>query len=107
MGKMSRDKGARFERECVNAARKKHLEARRTALSGALAHEKGDMFIWPAWEDSGAKEDGKPWPFECKRRADLPAIFRELGIHKGLIVREDGGECLAVIRYSDLLDLLQ
>lgn len=102
MGKPSRDKGARFERECVNAARDKHLEARRTALSGALAHEKGDVLIKP-----GFAPDAPVWPFECKRRADLPVIFRELANHKGLLVREDGGECLAVIRYADLLELLQ
>lgn len=100
MGKASRDKGARFERECVNAAKEKHLRARRTALSGALEHEKGDVLIWPSFGPDA-------WDFECKRRAKLPVIFGNLGRHKGLIVREDQGEALVVIRYADLLDLLQ
>ena len=103
MGKMSRDKGARFERECVNTAKDTYgLKARRTALSGALAHEKGDVLITPGFAPGAA-----PWCFECKRRAKLPALFNELGDHKGLIVRGDGRESLAVIRLTDLLELLQ
>lgn len=102
MGKMSRDKGAGFERETVSLAKKYHLEARRTALSGALAHEKGDVLIWPNYAPHG-----DAWPFECKRRAKLPAIFRELAEFKGLIVREDRGEALVVVRLTDLLELMQ
>lgn len=102
MGKTSRTKGGVFERECVNAAKEYGLNVRRTALSGALAHEKGDVLITP-----GFAPDAAPWAFECKRRAKLPAIFRELAGFKGLIVREDRGEALVVIRFEDFLGLLQ
>lgn len=102
MGKPSRDKGARFEREVVNAAKEVGLEARRTAYSGAMAHEKGDVLITP-----GYGPDGDPWVFECKRRGKLPVLFNELADFNGLIVRGDNREALAVIRLSDLLELLQ
>lgn len=102
MGKPSRDKGARFEREVVNAAKDMGLEARRTALSGMLAHEKGDVLITP-----GYVHDSDPWVFECKRRAKLPVLFNELADFNGLIVRGDNCEALAVIRLNDLLELLQ
>lgn len=100
MGKASRDKGGRFEREVVNRAKEMHLAARRTALSGALEHEKGDVLITPGFAS-------EPLVGECKRRAGLPVIFRELGDHDFLAVREDRGEALVVIRLDTFLELLQ
>lgn len=102
MGKMSRTKGAVFEREIVNRAKHYGLQARRTALSGALAHEKGDVLITP-----GFAPESDPWDFEAKRRASLPVIFNELAGFKGLIVREDRGEALVVLRLDDFLELMQ
>ena len=102
MGKASRDKGSRFERECVNAAKAKHLDARRTAYSGAMEWEKGDVLITPTYEP-----DAPVWDFECKRRAKLPALIAALGDHKGLIIKQDRGETLVLVRFDDLLDLLQ
>lgn len=102
MGKASRDKGGRFEREIVNRAKDYGLTARRTALSGALAHEKGDVLITP-----GFAPESNPWAFEAKRRASLPVIFNELADFKGLIVRADRGDALVVVRLDDFLELMQ
>jgi Holliday junction resolvase len=102
MGKASRDKGARFERECVNRAKEYNLEARRTAYSGAMEWEKGDVLITPTFAP-----ETPAWDFECKRRAKLPALIAALGEHKGLIIKQDRGETLAIVRFDDLLELLQ
>lgn len=102
MGKASRDKGAGFERECVNRAKEFHLGARRTAYSGAMEWEKGDVLITPTYAP-----DAPVWDFECKRREKLPALIGALGDHKGLILRQDRGERLVLIRFDDLLELLQ
>lgn len=98
-GKNNKRRGSNFEREIVNAAKAKFLEARRVPLSGALAHEKGDVIITPAWSS--------PLTYELKRRASLPVIFNEIGDHTGLIVRADGQEALVVVRLSHYLDCLQ
>lgn len=101
MGKMSRDKGANFERETVNLLRKYDLIAYRVPLSGATDFQKGDITVEPIW-----KEDG-PYVGECKRRKSLPKIFDELGEHDFLTVRADRGESLTVIRTSLFAELLQ
>lgn len=102
MGKPSRDKGARFERELVNDLKGYGLECRRTALSGALAHEKGDVLVTAGF-------DGKTlYRGECKRRAELPAwITGALGENDFAAFREDRGETIIVLRLSSFAGLLQ
>ena len=99
---MSRDKGANYERELVNAFKDKGLTARRTALSGALAHEKGDVLVTAGF-------DGKTvYRGECKRRAALPKFLTEsLGDNDFLALRCDRGETLIVVRLDTLTELLQ
>ena len=51
MGKMSRDKGVRFEREVVTELRDKHgLKAQRVPLSGATEYAKGDDEVTPGFD---------------------------------------------------------
>lgn len=102
MGKKSRDKGANYERELVNGFKFFGLQARRVPLSGALEHEKGDIVVHPTFP--GCE---RPWKGEAKRRAKLPVIFKELGEHDFLAVREDRGETLIVLRLKDFAELLQ
>ena len=101
MGKASRDKGARFEREVVNDLIAKGLKAQRVPLSGATTFAKGDVEVIAGF-DGTTRFTG-----ECKRRADLPKIFEELGDFDFLAVREDRGETLVVIRLKTFADLLQ
>jgi Holliday junction resolvase len=101
MGKMSRTKGAVFERELVNLAKEYGLVAQRVPLSGATSYAKGDVEITPTFSD-------KPWVFEAKRRKELPAWMLEaLGDNAGLILRADRHESVAVIPLKTLLELMQ
>ncbi len=59
MGKASRDKGGRFERELVNTARAHDLESYRVPLSGAAEGFKNDIIIKigrTTWEIEAKKE---------------------------------------------------
>ena len=60
MGKASRDKGGRFERELVNTARAHSLDAFRVPLSGAADGFKNDVII---------KSGRETWELEAKKRA--------------------------------------
>lgn len=103
MGKMSRTKGAAFERELVNQAKEAGLVAQRVPLSGATSYAKGDVEITPGFDP-----EGKPLVFEAKRRKELPGWMLEaLGDNAGLILRADRHESVAVIPYKMLLELLQ
>lgn len=101
MGKMSRDKGARFEREIVNDLLGHGLKAQRVPLSGATNYAKGDVEVVAGF-DSRTRFTG-----ECKRRASLPRIFDELGDFDFLALRQDRGETLIVIRLKTFAELLQ
>lgn len=100
-GRMSRNKGAAFERECVNLAKTYALHAQRVPLSGATSYAKGDVEITPSFADA-------PWVFECKRRKALPGWMLEaLGANAGLILRADHHEAVAVVPLKTLLELMQ
>ncbi len=83
MGKASRDKGALFEREVVNALKEHHLNAKRVPLSGAAEGFKGDVLVDVHWQD-------KPLKLECKRRANgFGLIYDNLGDNDAVVVRAD------------------
>ena len=102
MGKASRDKGARFERDLVNIMKSGGIDAVRVPLSG-MGHEKdggefaGDLVV-PMF---GAREK-----FEAKKRGEATGfalIYRWLGKHRGLFIGADRKETLVVIRLSDFV----
>ena len=102
MGKMSRTKGAKYERELVNEFKARGLDAQRVPLSGATAYAKGDVEVTAGF-------DGKTiLRGECKRRAALPQwIDQALGENDFLAMREDRGTTLIVLRLDTFGDLLQ
>lgn len=102
MGKMSRTKGAVYERELVNDFRARGLSAQRVPLSGATEYAKGDVEVTAGY-------DGKTiYRGECKRRAALPEwIEKALGENDFLAMREDRGTTLIVLRLDTFGDLLQ
>jgi hypothetical protein len=92
MGRLSRDKGARFEREVAKA-----LGTERTGTRGKADKEHADV-VHPRFF------------VQCKRRAKLSisSWWKETseGATKAgktpiLVVREDRGEALAVMRLED------
>lgn len=101
MGKMSRTKGAVYERELVNQAKEFGLVAQRVPLSGATSYAKGDVEITPTFSD-------QPWVFEAKRRKELPSwLLEALGENAGLILRADNEKSVAIIPLTTLLALMQ
>lgn len=101
-GRFSRNKGAKYERELVNAFKGRGLEAQRVPLSGATAYAKGDVEVTAGFA---------PQPVfvgECKRRKALPEwIDTALGDNDFLAMREDSGKTLIVLRFDMFADLLQ
>ena len=101
MGKMSRDKGANFEREMVNLAKEYRVKAQRVPLSGATNYAKGDIELEPWFLLD-------PLVGECKRRAKLPKFpFSELEGFDFVAVRGDREEALVIIRAAFFMELLQ
>lgn len=100
MGKPSRDKGARFEREIVDLFRAHGLKSERVPLSGAT-WMKDDVLVQPTFEN-------EPWRGECKRRAKLPDYLTAwLGESDFLVMREDRGKAVVVISAERFAELLQ
>lgn len=101
MGKLSRTKGAVYERELVNFFKGYDLSAQRVPLSGATAYAKGDVEIKVHFRDA-------PFRGECKRRAALPEwIEKALGDNDFLAMRADRSETLIVLRATTFAELLQ
>lgn len=99
-GRAPYQKGFRLE----NSVRKylceeRGLKCRRIPLSGA-GEEKGDLVVTPSW--------GTPLKIECKSRKALPEwIVKALGDHDAVILKQDRGETLVMIRLPLFADCLQ
>lgn len=94
MGKFSRDKGARFEREVVKALVAKGIEAERVPLSGAAGGSFGGDII--------AVIDGEPRTLELKKRAaGFRQLYQWLEGNYGLVIGADREPPLVVIRLKD------
>lgn len=102
MGKPSRDKGARYERELVKDFADFGLQSRRVPLSGATSYAKNDVEVTAGF-------DGKTvFSGEAKRRKQLPKFFTEaLDGADFAAFRQDHGETLIVLRLKTFMELLQ
>ena len=102
MGKPSRDKGARYERELVQDFAAFGLRSRRVPLSGATEYAKNDVEVVAGF-------DGKTvLSGEAKRRKSLPKFFTEaLDGADFAAFRQDHGETLIVLRLKTFAELLQ
>lgn len=100
MGKPSRDKGARFEREIVGIAQAHDLDAKRVPLSGATDFHKGDVVV---------SNDVDAWTIEAKKRANgFKTIYGWLEKDCDLLViGADRKPALAVLPLADFFDLLK
>ena len=100
MGKKSRDKGNRFEREVVDVLRRHGFTtAQRVPLSGAA----GGAFVG----DVMFSFNGTNVLIECKVRADgFSKIYDWLGEHYALAIKADNKDPLLVLRLEDAANLL-
>ena len=93
----SKRKGSNFERELVNTARLAGLPAERAYASNgkALGHaETVDLVV------SGAR-------VQAKRRKRIADFLQPHIDYDVVAVRQDRGEALAILRWTDFLDLLK
>ena len=99
MGKKSRDKGARNERNIVELIQRHGVEAKRVPLSGMMSGYKGDIKMGS-------------WNIECKVRANgFKQIYNWLDDCKKndidfLIIKADRRDAQVVMDLRDLLDIL-
>jgi len=98
MANRQKEKGSRFEREIVEMARLRDLEAHRVPLSGSAAGFKGDVHI---------KKGREVWVIEAKKRANgFKFLYQNLDGADVLVVGADRKQALAVLDLGDYLDLL-
>src|SRR6185369_4140762 len=102
VGKPSRDKGARYEREIVQWHRDMGLKAERVPLSGASRYQgnAGDVDIYLPERASfpSTTETNPPLCCEAKIRARLPKCWRDwLGENDAMFMRDNGGETMVVL----------
>lgn len=108
MGKFSRDKGARTERNIVNDFQEQGFAAERVPLSGAAGGKfAGDISIPFVIEQHGSVK-AVDWVFEVKQRASgFKQLYEWLADHDGLIVGRDHSPKLAVIPLWKLQQLMK
>jgi len=95
-GKAPRQKGDRWERECVNLLRDNGVGAERVPLSGAAGGSfTADVEVFIRM---GLKK------FECKSRArGFTQLYTWLDKKYGLFLKDDRREGLVVMRLSDFI----
>ena len=97
MPNRQKQKGSRFESDCVKVAKDHGLNAYKVPLSGA-GTIKNDIHI---------KVGRTLWEVECKKRNDsFKFLYKNIEPADILLVASDRKKTLAVIRYEDLCDLL-
>ena len=100
MGKASRDKGNRRERETVNAFIDGGVHAERVPLSGSAGGSYSGDLTFAAL--------GQDWLGEVKSRATgFASIYRWLAPVRALFVKADRQETLVVVRLSDFIELVR
>ena len=98
-GRSPAQKGYRLENSTRLYFKERGLECYRVPLSGA-GREKGDLCVTTGW---GQKLKG-----ECKSRKALPDwIVNALGEHDFLILKQDRGETLVMLRLPLFADMAQ
>lgn len=107
MGKPSRDKGARRERQIVEMHRELGVKAERVPLSGAAKFrntEKSDVDVYPFGPDLA------PFVTEVKARANgegFVQLERWLGENDALFLVRDRAEPLVVLPWETWASLLE
>jgi len=98
MGKMQRDKGARFERDCVKQLNFHDISAKRVPLSGAT-WLKGDII---------AEIKGEEWTLELKKRADgFKQIYEWSKDVDALVIGADRKKPMICMDLDDFCDLVK
>jgi Holliday junction resolvase len=98
-GRAPYQKGFRLENGVRKYFIERGLKCRRIPLSGA-GEEKGDLVLETSW--------GQVLKGECKSRAELAKwIVNALGEHDFLILKQDRGETLVMLRLPLFADMAE
>lgn len=92
MSRAQRDKGRRFELECLAFLRDHQVEGELRYEQPELGGQLGDI-------------ESTAGNWECKRRAGLPAWLEPAEGVRGVFCRRDRGPLLVVVTAGDLLGL--
>lgn len=100
MGKRSRDKGLRFEREIVNAFQAHGIAAERVPLSGSAGGSYVGDISFPVM--------GEDKTLEAKKRADgFKELYAWIEGHYGVVIARDRSTPLVAVRFDDFAELLR
>ena len=100
MSSKSKQKGNRFERECVAIAQKKELKSARAWGSD------GRSMGFTEDVDILAKKSGKTYKIQAKRRKSIPK-WLAFGNCDLVMTREDRGETIVLVKLDDWLNLVK
>ncbi len=101
MGKFSRDKGARFERDIIMRAAEHGFDADHTALMQTID---GDQ----TYADVTMNVDGSQFRIECKHQESIPRkLWDWLDGNDAVMIKRNNHQPLAVISATMLFDLLK
>lgn len=98
MAHPSKQKGNRFERECVNICNKKNIAAKRAYGSN------GESLGQAADVDLLINNNIK---VQCKVRKKIPSWIKPPDSCDITLVKEDRGEIYTIIRYKQYLNLIE
>jgi hypothetical protein len=101
MSSPSRVKGFTYERELVALLRAAGFEADR--MWGSDGRSRG----YAKGVDVTAEREGRLWRIQAKRVAKIGDRFKPGDGVDAVMMREDRGDTLVVLRLSDFLDLVQ
>jgi len=107
MASKSKDKGNRFERECVNKAQEYDIPAQRAWGSDGRSlglHAEVDIVIGSSNYKDGNLLFHDKMTCQCKVRKRLPSyIFPKTSDVDCHLIKEDRGDTYIVMRYEDYL----
>lgn len=103
-GKSPRQKGDRFERECVNFLCANGLFAERVPLSGAAGGSFDSDVQVSLYKPGRGEHDIHKFECKIRQRAWLD-LYQWLEGNFGLFIRRDKGEALVVLRLKDFAEL--
>ena len=97
MGKPSRDKGLRVERELVNKLKESGVDAKRVPLSGAAEGFKGDIQIGDLIAEVKARKDG----------AGFKTLEYWLGDNDVLFLKKNNTDPMVILTWDLFVEMIK
>ena len=101
MSNKGKDKGYRFEKQCIDMLKDNDIEAQRAYGSNGLALGLTNDV------DIKIEHKGKMYALQCKVRKRLGNIFKPNENNYGQVVKQDYDDPYITIRFKDFIELLK